>query len=75
MSSFINKSKVIDPEYYKDGGIEVIEYIKAKLSNEEFLGFCKGNVLKYMSRHGKKHTDNHDCDKAMYYLKKLKDNL
>lgn len=59
-------------EYYKIGCIETIDYIKAKLSREEYKGFLKGNILKYLSRAG--HKDNkekNDYEKAMYYCKKL----
>lgn len=38
------------PTHYTAGGIETIDFIKAKLSDEEFNGYCKGNVLKYVSR-------------------------
>lgn len=40
----------INPHHYKTGGVETIDYLRAKLSPEEFLGFCKGNVIKYASR-------------------------
>ncbi|PSR23412.1 MAG: hypothetical protein C7B45_03525 [Sulfobacillus acidophilus] len=28
------------PDHYTFGGIETIDYLKAKLSAEEFAGFC-----------------------------------
>lgn len=37
---------VNSPDHYTFGGIETIDYLKAKLSPEEFAGFCRGNVLK-----------------------------
>ena len=40
----------INPNHYIFGGIETIEYLKAKLTAEEYRGFLKGNVLKYVSR-------------------------
>lgn len=40
----------INPDHYKAGGVETIDYLRAKLSPVEFLGFCKGNVIKYASR-------------------------
>lgn len=42
------------PPHYTDGGIETIDFIRAKLSRDEFLGMCKGNVMKYVSRAGRK---------------------
>lgn len=59
------------PSHYCDGGIETIDYIRAKMSREEFIGYCKGNALKYISRAGKK-ADNgikQDLSKAITYLK------
>ena len=67
--------KIHHPSHYCDGGIETIDYIKAKLTLEEFIGYCKGNVLKYVSRAGKKgsHSDElanelDDLSKAKVYL-------
>jgi len=38
------------PAHYTVGGIETIDFIKAKLTPEEFIGYLKGNVIKYLSR-------------------------
>lgn len=59
------------PPHYTDGGIETIEYLRAKLSPAEFRGFCKGNALKYLSRAGKKGDEDEDCRKAQWYLDQL----
>lgn len=58
------------PSHYA-GKIEVIDYIRDKLTPEEFKGYCKGNVLKYISRAGKKKTASkaEDLQKAEVYLK------
>lgn len=58
------------PSHYA-GKIEVIDYIRDKLTPEEFKGYCKGNVLKYISRAGKKKTADkaEDIQKAEVYLK------
>jgi hypothetical protein len=34
----------VEPDHYKAGGIEAIDYIQAKLSPEEFAGYCRGNA-------------------------------
>lgn len=60
----------INPEHYKTGGIETIDYLKAKLSPEEYKGFLKGNVLKYLSRAEMKGKDT-DYKKAKWYMDKL----
>jgi hypothetical protein len=41
---------VNSPAHYTQGGIETIDFIHAKLTPEEFAGYCKGNALKYVSR-------------------------
>lgn len=56
------------PAHYTYGGIETIDFIKAKLSPEEFLGYLKGNVLKYTSRAGKKADLIQDLEKAQWYM-------
>lgn len=62
---------VSKPDHYTAGGIETIDYLAAKLSPEEFAGFCRGNVLKYASRHGRKAPGAEDLRKAMQYLEWL----
>lgn len=64
---------VNNPPHYTDGGIEVIDFIKAKN-----LDFCLGNAVKYISRAGKKNdaalTNKaktiQDLEKAIWYCKK-----
>jgi hypothetical protein len=58
-------------EYYNAGGIEVIDYLKSKLSEEEYKGFLKGNILKYLSRSLYKGNEKGDYEKAAYYANKL----
>lgn len=58
---------VKNPSHYTTGGIEVIEYIKDKLSKEEYRGYCLGNIIKYVSRF--KHKNGiEDLKKARVYL-------
>lgn len=59
------------PEHYTDGGIETIDYIRAKLNPIEFDGYIKGNVIKYVSRAGKKGEFTEDLRKAAWYLEYL----
>ena len=46
--------QVDHPAHYTSGGIETIAYLRAKLTPEQFAGFCLGNALKYLSRAGLK---------------------
>jgi hypothetical protein len=59
------------PPHYKVGGIETIDYIQAKLTDEEFSGYCKGNALKYISRANHKKDATEDLRKAIWYLNRL----
>ena len=59
------------PPHYKVGGIEAIDYIQAKLTAEEFSGYCKGNALKYISRANHKKDATEDLRKAIWYLNRL----
>ena len=38
------------PSHYASGGIECISAIEAQLSPEEFQGYLRGNVVKYVWR-------------------------
>ena len=55
---------VTHPSHYTDGKIEVIDFIRDK-----HLDFCRGNVIKYICRAGKKskETELEDLRKAMQY--------
>lgn len=61
------EDKVNHPKHYTVGDIEVIEYIKDKLTKDEYIGYCIGNVLKYVSRYKHK-NGKEDLDKALVYL-------
>lgn len=66
--------KVNSPDHYKLRGldIEAIDVIRGALSEDEFRGFCKGNVLKYTIREGHKNGDE-DLKKAKKYLEFLEE--
>lgn len=58
------REAVNHPDYYKRGGIEVIDVIEAW-----GLGFNLGNVVKYIARAGRKTKDGlQDLRKAAWYL-------
>ncbi|WP_233711131.1 DUF3310 domain-containing protein [Lederbergia citrisecunda] len=59
---------VNQPSHYTVGNIEVIDYIKDKLTKELFEGYCVGNVMKYVSRYQHKNGVQ-DLEKAAVYLK------
>ena len=65
----VRPDMVNSPPHYTAGGIETIDYIKAKLSPEGYRGYLQGNLLKYASRIGKKGSD--DAGKAAWYADRL----
>ena len=61
---------VNQPEHYRQGEIECIDAIRAALTPEEFRGYCKGNVLKYVWRERHK-GEGESLAKADWYLRRL----
>jgi hypothetical protein len=58
--------------HYKDMPVQPWAVMEAVLTTEEFIGFLKGNVIKYSMRQGKKQNSD-DVGKAQHYLAKLKE--
>ncbi len=58
------------PAHYNQSGIESIDAVAASMSAEEFGGFLKGNVQKYVWRSEHK-GGAEDYRKAQYYLNRL----
>jgi hypothetical protein len=63
---------VNSPAHYADnfGGIQCIDAIETSMSTEEFKGFLKGNVQKYVWRYAQKNGAE-DLKKAKWYLERL----
>lgn len=78
LKAHLNEKLVSDnvnaPDHYKLRGldIEAIDVIRGALTEDEFRGFCKGNVLKYTIREGHKNGDE-DLKKAKKYLEFLEE--
>lgn len=61
---------VNSPSHYRQGDIECIDAIRAALSDEEWRGYCKGNVLKYVWRERHK-GGGESLRKAQWYLERI----
>lgn len=65
----------VQPSYYKDGdGVSPVDcFDMGLISNEEYVGFCKGNIMKYIVRCGNKEGNSSlsDLEKGLFYLNKL----
>ena len=61
----------IGGDHYKEMGVSPWEVMQAVLTHKEFVGFLKGNIIKYSIRQGKKDSD--DAGKCVHYIKKLEE--
>lgn len=66
-----NKDMVNHPPHYKHGGIETIDIIKMSLTQDEYIGYLKGNILKYRERAPYKGKTEEDYKKAKWYFDEL----
>ena len=67
---FVDKDGPVNhPVHYTTNSIECIEAIEAALTPEEFRGYIKGNVIKYVWREKQKGKVE-DLKKAAWYLNK-----
>jgi len=55
--------------HYKDMAVQPWAVMESVLSTEEFIGFLKGNIIKYAMRQGRKDSD--DAGKLKHYQQKL----
>lgn len=61
---------VAHPKHYNAGKIEVIRIMEDQLTDEEYRGYIKGQVLKYITRERYK-NGLEDLQKAAWYLNRL----
>jgi hypothetical protein len=62
--------RVNNPAHYGKGSIECIDYIEDFLSEEEFIGYLRGNIAKYLHRWRYKNQEE-DLLKSQWYLNRL----
>ena len=63
--------EVNHPPHYTTGKIECIEAIEAMLTPEEYIGYLRGNSLKYRWRFRYKQNPLSDLLKAQWYEERL----
>ena len=66
----MSTDNVNNPTHYGQGSIESIAYIEDTLTEEEYVGFLRGNISKYLHRWRYKNGVE-DLKKAQWYLDKL----
>ncbi len=59
------------PNHYTQGKVECIDAIESALSPAEYVGFLRGQVIKYQWRCGLKDAAAQDNDKSIWYAKRL----
>tara|TARA_R100001530_G_scaffold42543_1_gene32408 strand:- start:687 stop:947 length:261 start_codon:yes stop_codon:yes gene_type:complete len=71
-SSKETNDPVNSPSHYNMLNIEAINLIEMSMTEDDFLGYLKGNALKYIIRYKHKGNPEQDISKAIWYLEKLK---
>ena len=56
------------PSHYTVGPIECIDAIESALTPEQFIGYCRGNAIKYAWRADRKSNAVEDLQKARFYI-------
>lgn len=66
-------SAVDHPDHFggEDNPHETIKCLQAWLTPAQFVGFLRGNAIKYLSRAGKKGPAGQDYQKAAWYVARL----
>ena len=64
----------VSGNHYKDMPVQPWAVMQAVLTRDEFLGFLKGNIIKYSMRAGRKDGSD-DAGKARHYMQKLDEEL
>ena len=70
----IKEDLVNSPPHYNKGAIECIDAIEAMLTHEEYVGYLRGNSLKYRWRFRYKNGIQ-DLEKAEWYENRLLEEL
>lgn len=65
-------ARQVSGNHYKDMPIQPWSVMESVLTKEEFIGFLKGNIIKYSMRAGRKEGSD-DAGKAQHYQQKLKE--
>lgn len=54
-------------EHHYDGEVQPIELMQAQMTKEAFIGFLRGNIIKYATRLGKKDAPEKEAKKIQTY--------
>lgn len=75
--SLVNSDDLMHNKHYEEMPVEPLDLMKAVLTQEEYIGFLKGNMIKYAMRAGHKEgcSVSEDIDKFEAYKGFLNDYL
>lgn len=72
LKNYTEESDLVNsPPHYADGGLECIDYIQQRLTEEEFRGYLRGNMIKYQHRLMAKGNPKMDAEKIGWYCNRL----
>jgi hypothetical protein len=54
-------------DVHYQGAVQPIQLMRAQMSKEAFMGFLRGNIIKYTSRLGKKDKEVKETAKILQY--------
>lgn len=74
MNKPLANQKQIGGNHYQSADIQPWDAMKAWMPKEQFIGFLRGNAIKYVARADKK-GNVEDYKKALHYLEKLVEEL
>jgi hypothetical protein len=60
----------VDGSHYMEMKVQPWDVMQAVMTREEYIGFLKGNIIKYSMRQGRK-ANSDDAAKARHYMEKL----
>lgn len=63
----------VDGNHYKERAVQPWAVMEAVLTHKEFVGYLKGNIIKYSMREGTKEGADYDAEKCTHYIRKLKE--
>lgn len=69
-----SEDKVNHPSHYTQGGIECLDAIEAAMKPDQFRGYLKGNIIKYLWRYEWK-NGLEDLKKAQFYMNRMVESM
>lgn len=72
----MSKEEIDHPDYYNgETTYECIKVLNNWLPSDEYKGFLRGNIIKYICRYQRKENSIIDLKKALWYLNELIRNI